>query len=113
MITHIRSYRRQEDVDAPADDIVTPRGVVVAVVALGQGVDTLFGRVPLLVDARAALLRRRAELLDAVPLHLRGRQRGARRGLHPGVQVGDEGVVLLDGAILVEFPECHLCRGKR
>ena len=104
----LRPRKSQEDVDAAADNVVAPRLVVVAVPPSRLRGHALIERRPLLVRARAALLRRRAELLDAPSLHLRVRQLQAGRALHPVVQVRDPGVVLFDCAVLVKLPERDL-----
>ncbi len=89
--------------DAAAGDVVTPRLVEVAKVFLGQCRGAVLqGRV-LLVDSRACGLNLTTQPLDGISM---GRRPGEQ--LCPPLEVGDPGVVLDDGAVIVEAPEGNL-----
>ena len=62
--TYLRSDGGQENVDAPADNVVTPSLVISAIRPLAECIDTFVEAAPLGVGACATLLGRRAKLLD-------------------------------------------------
>ena len=111
--THLRPHLGEDEVDGAADDVVAPGLVVVPVRLLRQSGHALVDARPLRVGAVASHLGKVAEPLDTPGLELRIGDVDAHRGLDPGVEVGDPGVVLEDGAAVVELPERDLHGGVR
>lgn len=109
--TYIRSYGREQDVDLPTHDIVTPDLVERAERLGGQLADAVVDVGILLVGADAVLLDARAEGLGDLRL-LHGGVVVVQAGgdLVPQLEGGDPGLVVDHGACCVEPPEGDLVR---
>jgi hypothetical protein len=96
--------------DGPADDVVSPCLVVVAVWFLREDSNAFLGAVPLGIWACAPLLGATAELFDRLLDDLRIRKINAQTSDNPIVEIGNPSVVLENRSAVVKLPKCYLER---
>lgn len=105
---HIRTHEREDDVNRATREVITPGLVKVAERFAAEDFGAFFDGGVLLVFARASLLDLRAEAGCDALLDLHAAEVDAAGGFGPGLEVGDPGLVFVDGAGGVEFPEGDL-----
>lgn len=107
---YLRPHLGEHKMNRPADDVISPRLIIVPIRFPGQGSYALLYATPLRILSRAPLLGAAAQLLDGLRCDLRVGNLDAQPSHDPIVEIRDPGVVFEHRSTIVELPECYLKR---